>query len=393
MNWQIFGITGYLSVALAATVVAMWVVQWRRPSRRMALYALAVALLTMLAARHNSNSHVSRITIDQSARIAEVKARENAKREALIKSRSDNVADVQFAEDGNNDAIDTAGMDEADLKYLQALSDDGAETPEWKKQKKTRGGAGTEPDDSLEGKLNAGEKPTASVDGDKNEELAKDQQPIPMLEPLYNRANRLDLWNLRLSWTLFWLALLMIAIDYLRRANMPQLASYPLPLPSSWLNSFIALPTVSREPRTTRSDTVSQLVWLTRRGDPWLLFTDDSRHTEAAIKALAPYARKPWNLDLIHVDEGVDDALIFESLWYARASFIADNPQRAQSIFSAIFLGLNERRKGRAHCQQTVHVIWNWRAPLPDETLEAFRKVAEGSGFTLLVIEEPSASS
>ncbi|HEX5790377.1 MAG TPA: hypothetical protein VFY13_04450, partial [Luteolibacter sp.] len=375
MNWQIFGITGYLSVALAASVVALWVVQWRRPSRRMALYALAVALLTMLAARHNSRSHVSRITIDQSARIAEVKARENAKRQALIKSRSDNVADVQFAEDGNNDAIDTAGMDEADLKYLKALSDDGTEIPEWKKEKKTRGADGAETDDSLEGKLNAGEKPTAAVEDDKTDELAKEEQPIPMLEPMYNMANRLDLWNLRLSSTLFWLALLMIAIDYLRRANMPQLASPPLPLPSGWLNAFNTLPTVSKDPRTIRSDTVSQLVWLTRRGDPWLLFTDDSRHTQEAIKALAPCARKPWNLDLIRVDNRIDDSMIFESLWYGRASFIADDPQRAQPIFTAIFAGLEERRRTKAQCSQTVHVIWNWRAPLPDETLEAFRKV------------------
>jgi hypothetical protein len=45
VNWQAFGIFGYLSVALAAGTLLLWLVQWKKPARIVARAALLLALL------------------------------------------------------------------------------------------------------------------------------------------------------------------------------------------------------------------------------------------------------------------------------------------------------------------------------------------------------------
>ena len=71
------------------------------------------------------------------------------------------MAQIRFAEDDDDDFLDTAGMDESDLTYMQSFGEDA--TPEWKQEKRQRS-AGAE-DDSLEAMIGASED-TEGVEAD-----------------------------------------------------------------------------------------------------------------------------------------------------------------------------------------------------------------------------------
>ncbi|MFN7342651.1 MAG: hypothetical protein ACK5TA_04880, partial [bacterium] len=99
--------------------------------------ALALACVAFVFAKFNSSSHVDRIEVkqvEQNVNQLEIAA---AKRKAVEEARGGDVADVRFAEDGNDDFIDKAGMEDADKKYLDSI--DKTADPAWKGKKKKRG--------------------------------------------------------------------------------------------------------------------------------------------------------------------------------------------------------------------------------------------------------------
>lgn len=382
MNWQIFGIIGYLSVLLGVAAVASWLVYWKKPARWLVNAALIMAVTAWFASRIHSTGYISRIEIDPSDKLAELQARQKAKEQALIDSRNDEVAQVQFAEDAKGEAIDTAGMDDADLKYLKAISE--GDSPEWKKEKKQRGSSDKE-DDSLEGQIGAKEK----TEGADVKEIEKEQRPDPILlkEPAVVLANRLDLWNLRFATALFWTAIAIAILDYLRRANIHTEASPPIPLPSAWLHAITPLPPLVQLPPSPRRSIPQELSWLTRRGDRFLLFTDKPGTPETVINTLKPLSRWPWQLDLIHLDESnpfTNNEFVLESLWYHRASFIVDSPDRASHLLGSIIRMLTIRQQSRARCAQAVHIVWDMNYTLPEEILDTLSSLAAATGFSLV---------
>jgi len=271
MNANLFSIYGYISVLLWLAVPALWWLSWlRRKSRLTCAAALAAALLAMVFAKINSESHVNRIQPDQSSEQAAIRAKTEAKRKAMEETRSDEVADVRFAEDGSEDFLDKGGMQDSDLKYMESL---GNETePEWKKNKKSRGESGEEKK-GLDAKL-GGDKAVKGVNSSSFEEK-KEKAPIFMSEAHKAMADRFDHLNHSVIEIMVGLAVLMCLVDYLARSNVYALAFFPLPLPSTFPN-FITPhpPRVDRGAKPRRSLT-GELAWLTKRGDCFLLLTDD----------------------------------------------------------------------------------------------------------------------
>ena len=243
MNWQIFSIFGYLGAALWMSVPLLWLVYWYRQLPRLRYLAIALTLAAFFCAKINSATHVNRIETIPSVALSERGSREEKIRQAALDGRSSEVAQISFAEDGAGEFLDKAGMDEADLKYLGG--GDQSATPEWKQKKQSRS-QDTAKKDSPEDKLDAqigGPQAAAGIDVDIPDD-SKKKPPLLMSEADVATAHRLDRWNLGVTRFLVFAAVLLLAVDYLRRANKYAHASLPLSLPSAWLNSFTPMPPV-----------------------------------------------------------------------------------------------------------------------------------------------------
>jgi len=382
VNWQIIGPLGYLSIFLSLAALASWLLYWVKPKRRLANVGLVLALAAYFCAQIHSDRYVSRVEVDPAAKLAAMNAEKKAKEQALINSRSDEVAQIRFAEDGQDEFLDTAGMDETDLKYLKAISE--SDEPEWKKNKKARGSSAGE-DDSLES-LIGGEEGSEGADVTELEAEEK-AEPILLEEAAVVLSNKLDLWNLKLTEILLWIALAILIADYLRRANLYREASVPIPLPSAYLNIFNQLPVAQTRPQDPRRPIIDELKWLTRRGDSFIYFTDRADRTTDAVQSLATLRGWPYRLDLLSVnqDSSFSDEFIFEALWYSRNSFVVDSPTVANQLLEDFIDRLKKRRETKAKTAQAVHLVWDMETPIPEATLERFRKYAEPAGYSLFL--------
>ena len=382
MNWQSFGISGYLSVALAAGAVGLWLFHWRRPSRRIVRAALLLALLAYAGARVNSAHHVDRIGLDPAEQLAAAKARDDQRRQAALDSRGDEVADIRFAEDAEGEYYDRAGMDEADLKYLEGA---GAQDSDWKKARRERG-SDAGPDDSLEGMIGAREA-SEGVETDAIE-VKEDVPAVLMSAADLAIANKLDRWNLNLNLTLVVIGVLMLVIDYLRRANLYREASLPLPVPSALRNAVTPLPAVVERPQPPRRSVADELAWLMKRGECFVFFTDDRQSGDEVMAVLGPLVARSRHADLIRLGAGgpeVSDEFVFDALWHGRASFVVDDPARARKMLERFIGWLRERRAIRARVRQSAHLVWNVGLPVPETDKDAITRLAAATGFSLFL--------
>lgn len=378
------GPIGTLSIILSLATLASWLIYWVKPKRMLANLGLVLALVAFIGAQIHSSTYVDRIDVDPAERLAEMEAQKKAKEQALLNSRSDEVAQIRFAEDGQSEFLDKAGMDETDLKYLKALSESENETPEWKRNKKERGSAATE-DGSLESMIGGEE---ASEGADVSDlESEKQAEPILLNEASVVLANQIDFWNLNITKILFWLALAIVIADYLRRANLYREASIPAPLPSAWLNAFNRLPVVRERPQDPRRRMPGELKWLALRGDAFIYFTDRKDKADAVTESVAALKRWPYRVELLTINQesSLSETFIFESLWYGRASFIVDSPEKSQQLLEQCIDRLRKRRETKASTAQSVHLVWDLEAHVPEATLEQFRKYAEPAGYSLFI--------
>jgi hypothetical protein len=274
-------------------------------------------------------------------------------------------------------------MDEADLKYLEG-GDSG--TPAWKKEKRRRGAAEAD-DDSLEGMIGAKEKSGGVEAGAVANEERK--PPVLMSSGDLAIANRLDRWNLNLSLSLAMIGLLVLAHDYLRRANIYQEASLPLPLPSGLRNMVTPMPVVVERPHPPRRSTPDELAWLVKRGESFLVFTAGRLAGDEVIERLGPLVARSRRGDLIRVSsDGPDiaDGFVFDALWHGRASFVVDDPGRAGAMLDTFVRILSARRTARARVQRTFHLVWDRKDPVPEAVrgrLIALLGATGGSFFLL----------
>ena len=316
------------------------------------------------------------------------KPRKQARLRAAVESRGEEVARIRFAEDGAGEFLDKAGMDEADLKYLESASE--SAVPAWKQRKKARS-AEAAPDDSLES-LIGGETPPEGVDTAALEE-SREPAPILMSEAGVAMANRLDHWNLRLTRMLLLLSIGLLALDYLRRANVYAEASLPLALPSTWLNAVSPPPPVFVRPDPPRRPMPDELAWMIRRGDPLVYLTDDPAAADESTSKLEFLTRKPGGMEILKLGAGcaIDDDFVFDALWFGRASFVVDSRERAERMLGRFVELLQLRKSTRARTRQTVHVVWDSSAAIPESTKRAFASLAGATGFTLFLNQTPQS--
>lgn len=376
MNPNTFSILGYISVLLWLAVPVIWLL-----ARRFNLpgwVALALAVVSFALAKFNSTAHVERIEVKQNEETVNQLDIAAAKRKTVEDARAGEVADIRFAEDGDDDFIDKAGMEDADKKYLESI-DESAE-PAWKGKKKKRGESETEGGD-LEDEI-GGKEAISGVQSDALP-VEKERKPIFMSAEQVTLAQRLDSLNLDAARIAILLGILILVLDYLTRANSYARSYFPLPLPASWRNAFTRIPGSMHSPNPPRRSVSEELAWLVRRGDVFICFTKDASEIPTALPRMGKLGK---SIDVIHVDgDHISDEFIFESLWYGRSCFIVDSMDRINELFGSFYAQLEQRRAARARSKFNVHIIWNVDQELHQDDIAAFEQHAGPAGFTLFI--------
>ena len=387
INPEIFSQIGYLSVILWAAALLLCLVYWKKPSLIICVAVLGMTIGGYTCARINSKNHVNLIQLDRSEEIAKMAALKKAKQQALLDSRGGEVAQIRFAEDGAGDFIDHAGMDDTDLKFFEKQ---GIEIPEWKKEKKKRSAAGAD-DDSIEAAI-GGEKVISGVESASTFEEKAGREPILMSEVDMVMANRLDFMNLRIAFYMIFVALLLLLVDYLRRANIYGKSSFVLPLPSSWLNALTPMPAMLSTKKRDQESVRKELNRLAKRGDSFLYLTDDPARANSLPESLTRFPLIGGQEDLIPVTEEVENEFVFESLWYGRSSFVVSSDDRSQQLLNYVVEQLATRKNVRAKVAQTSHVVWDLKNPMSDELKRVIEELAQATGFSILLIGDRSSN-
>ena len=381
MNWNSFGIFGYLGLLVSFGALACWIWHSRKPSRRVVQLGFILAVAALVLAKVNSSTHVNRIQPDLSEQIAQSQALQKAAEAKLLQERGEEVADVRFAEDQSGEHLDLAGMDEAELKRLEKLKQ--AAAPAAPREKRERGATATE-DTSLETMIGGGEQ-SKGVEVEVPDEKEIGPSAI-MSEADLLLANRLDHWNLNFTRILLGLGVLGLFFDYLRRANIYQLATLPMPFPTSWRQSFTPLPPVVMRPEPPRRDLVAELAWLVRRGDVFVYLTTDPKSAAAVPATFKSGFLKRRPVDVIRVEGKIlTDDFIFEALWFGRACFVVDSKERADDILRRFVFLLEERRKLRARVRRNVHVVCEKDTQPSGEVRDTIARLASATGFSLFL--------
>ena len=293
--------------------------------------------------RHNSLTYVNKIQPDRSQQKAELEAKIAAEQQAVLDQRGEQVAQIRFAEDAEDEFLDRAGLDDEDLENLDNIREE--LTPDWKREKKKRSA-------STEGSEGEG-MDTAAI------EESAETEPIVMLEADLMRANHFDYWNLQISKWCMGLGLLIILYDYLRRHNRYESAYFPLKIPSALANLVTPYPSVVDRSSKPRRSVPDELVWLTKRGDPFVYFSSNSANTKEVDEALVSlFGKKKNSLQIIKTGTSAfTDNFAFESWWFGRSSVIVESKERSESMIGSFLDLLEGRSSTRARVRQTLSLI------------------------------------
>lgn len=378
MNSESFNLAGYISVILWGMVPILWLVYAiTGPRRWLCPIALMLAIGAFFFAKDNSKNYVNLIQPDRSEEIAAQLAREEASRQALKDSRGKDLSDVRFAEDSASDSLDRAGMEQDDLKYMDSVNQTG--TPDWKKGKKSRTAGGVD-DGSVESAVGGGN----AIQAADSEFLAGMQEAVPvmMMEEDLAMAHRLDSINLKTIRFLIALGLIMVAYDYLKRANIYGKESFPLPLPSAWLNGLTPLPPVVVRPSPTK------LARLAKRGDSFVYLTDNKESTAKIPESFSRVSLRRKKVDVLRAESDlgtIDNDFIFETVWFGHSSFVVDSAARSEQLIERFLELLTKRKETRAKVRQSVHVVWDLKTPIPEAQKQKFALLAKATGFSLIL--------
>ncbi|MCE9520151.1 MAG: hypothetical protein K8R87_11450, partial [Verrucomicrobia bacterium] len=260
--------------------------------------------------------------------------------------------------------------------------------PEWKQQKKGRSGdvaKDAAPEDKLESQI-GGKVESTGVDVGLPDESSK-KPALKMSEADVATAHRLDRWNLAITRFLILAAVLILVADYLRRANIYSLATFPLRLPSVLLNSMTPMPPLVNRSHSPRRSIPEELEWLARRGDSFVYLTDNPAAASAALAHFESRQKRkrPQVLRVTDGQDAISDEFVFESLWFGRGSFVVDSIERMEYMLPRFIKRLEQRRATRARVRQTAHIVWDVSAPLPESARETLVNLARSTGFSLLL--------
>ncbi len=371
-NMDYFSLSGYASVMALVLVFTLWVIHFIfKPQQIVCYLAMGMAIMAFSLGKHNSLTYVNKIQPDRSQQKAELEAKIAAEQQAVLDQRGEQVAQIRFAEDAEDEFLDRAGLDDEDLENLDNIREE--LTPDWKREKKKRSA-------STEGSEGEGMDTAAIAE-------SAEPEPIVMLEADLMRANHFDYWNLQISKWCMGLGLLIILYDYIRRHNRYESAYFPLKIPSALANLVTPYPSVVDRSSKPRRSVPEELTWLTKRGDPFVYFSSNSANTKEVDEALVSFFGKKKNsLQIIKTSTSAfTDNFAFESWWFGRSSVIVESKERSESMIGSFLDLLEGRSSTRARVRQTAHLVWDLDSPIPNEIKNRLEQLAARTGFSLLL--------
>ncbi len=145
-----------------------------------------------------------------------------------------------------------------------------------------------------------------------------------------------------------------------------------------------------RRPERPRRKIPAELAWLLKRGDSFVYLTAQPEAADGAVKKLRKLAKRRPRADVLRVGAGegefeVDDDFIFEALWFGRCSFVIDSAARTDSFLARAIELLEERNTARARVRQSVHLVWDIDAQIPESQKLELERLANATGFSLFI--------
>jgi len=429
--WTYFGVVGLLAIVLAVGLLA-WLVWFARRGRLGAVLpvaALAVLTLYTVAKLGGFGGYlfavawvllglclliyaVSRrfdgvgvlavaaamiaVAWGNSLQVSAIEALPSGKQKAIAEQMrkerlgvlTSHASSIRYAEDTQADRLDVAGVSEEKYEsiYEAAAAGEG-EVPAYKQGGKVARDEGKKKTDSDTKQL-VEQQATREADATRK---------LPVEDMIAaQRYDRIALFAVR---CLFLLAVVMVAIDYLRRLNRTQDSLVPLPLGGPWLD---AIAPKSHAVHLHAGDPAAVGRFLRRsvgRGESFLFFGDEDPlpEAEAELPRLPLLLSRLWAMRVYRVRAMQDvpgPGYVLESLWFTRASFVVLGEAVRRPMLDALLAQLRMRRLPRARVRRTSHVVWRVDGPVAAPTLDDLVFLCRSANMKLVIVSnEPCPAS
>lgn len=401
-----FGIVGCISIVAWFVAIYMLPRNWRAVDRtRRYWQALAFAIVGLLFAEWNTNNIVS-------IRQEQTKALESAE------ARAERLEAQQAAE---ADGSITNMMDVADVEASSGTN----KIPAYRQRGKVEREDGKEVGDKVLGKAAEVEAHEVSVYRE-------------MSELDVSRANRYDEHNRFLSGLAMWLSLLAVLVDYLARFNKTFRTCYPLPIASRVVDDFCPKTHSVYVKRAGEHAICDYLERVVRKGEnfiyfgpgnPWRPSAGDDASSAVLPRLWVPDPR-PWALETLiagmraihcdrtdglescraglrrrdlkcchlpmlaypNADPDLDRQFLFESAWFSRYGVVVTDQEDAPAWINQLRTFLGARLRVLARARRTVHIVWNFEAAIPEDTLHDLLFHCEETNYKFVLVGERELS-
>lgn len=375
--FRYFGIPGMAALlSLLAFLAALGWYTLRARTFRMTLVVFVLACLTWAAGWWNSQA-LARVEIDDSARMeAEAEARRQRLAQAT-EARREQAPGIRFAEDTDVDVLDLAGVAEAGSEEEASLMEEA--TPAYRKRGPQIRRITSATGDAQTRNVEVDAAEAAELDAVRETREARSLPP----EDLY-RAEDINTGNRILTRGLFWGALVLLLVHYLRNVYATDERVYPLPLPPR-LVEMTARPPV--RVRQIEADAIEEeLNAILRRGETFLC-------CGAAREAAA---RLPLGWRTIPVTDcgsaehaDLAPAFLLEAVWYGRGAFFVPATRQVKSLIGAMLSFLHARVHTRARPQHRMWLLWTLDTPIPENWLALLTVYTEPMRLSILHVGTP----
>lgn len=351
-----FGVLGVCSILVWMGSLGM-LLAYARSLRRTSFYwkALGVALLGLILASLNSGV-INRFERDQDAEIQAGRARGEA---------------IGNAEAGVSLFGDVAGGDEA------VGSGEPKEYSYREKGKVDREG-GKVLDDSAAG---------VALAADQKGKVRR-LRPEAMIE-----ANQYDRINLFFARTTFWLALLFVGGDYVRRLNTTFNCYFPLPL-SSRLLDMVSPKTLSVAVAADRLIALKTFLGnAVRKGETFIYFGATDPWPSETLPRLVLRWLAFWPLRKVVCRQGqmpFPVHYVFESAWFKRYAFVVEGQAFSNELLKGLEAFLADRHTVRAVARQTINIVWACEQPIAPVQRDELLFLCRETNHKLIIVTPPA---
>ncbi len=372
----------WLAVFAALGVVVLWAIIGKEVPVVFAALILSIAAFGL--GMWNSDN-VDTIELDRRAEIASARRRQMLARQEEVRKLKSKAADIRFAEDNANDALDLAGYKHKEVKTLTAGDANSPDAPGDYAYR--RDGKRLRDPNKIAGDDLLTEAVKDQAAGGRR--LAGGARLLP--GPDYVLAGQLDKINRFAVRLTLVVSLMLAAVEYLRRFNFTFGSILPMPIACRAIDSLWPK-THSVYLHAPNGRAVREyLETAVRKGESFICLAPADPWPGEDISLGRLPIRGPWCLRKIACapgDAAYGSGFIFESAWFRRYAFVIlaeelDGPLRA--FLGDVIEKLHMRRHTRAAAARTLNLLWALPVPPPGEMLEELTFLCRETNLKLVL--------